>query len=133
MAFKTKLVSVFKVKVDGKPSVSYRRFDTKAGKAKPKLIIGVPGALLSKFKSKDGDRFSLMIGDGADAGKAMIVKDKDGLAGGRKFGLGEGCWTFRFGFVPMLGSAAAEKETVDLVAESADSIIITMPPWFKAV
>lgn len=137
MAFKTKVESIIKVKVDGKPSISYRRRKTKKRltpnpDTPPALIIGVPSVLLSKFKNKDGDRYVLMLGDGPDAKKAMIVKDKDGACKAAHFGRPPGCFSFRFGYLPMMGMNAAEKEFVEVVAETADSITITLPAWFKA-
>lgn len=130
MGFKTKVVSIVKIKIDGKPSISYRKNATKAGGNKPKLIIGIPGAILHKFKHMESDTFSLMLGDGSDAGKAMILRDKTGVCKAHKFGAGTGALSFKFGFVPSIGMDAVDKEQVELVAETADSITITLPPWF---
>lgn len=108
-------------------SISYRRIGTRNGRSKmPKLIIGLPAAVLTGFKPKESQLFTLQVGSGADAGKARIVPATEGV----KAMVRRGGATFRFGYVPMLGDDQAEKEFVAVKA-TKDGFEIVLPAWFK--
>lgn len=112
-------------------SISYLRTERKKGPAKggkPRLLIAIPTTLSGVTKKK---HFMLQFGTGKDAGKARIsgqnaankhtVERKDLLHAS----------TFNFGYVPMLGDGAAQKEHVPVRKISDDEFEIDLPPWFK--
>ncbi len=118
-------------------SISYRRNLTKHGKNRnPKLIIGIPKSVCALFKSSTKDKktppefyYEFHIGTGTDKGKARILKTNPGSVGVRATIL-KGGMVLRFGYVPMLGSSAAEKDMVE-VKTIDDGFEITLPSWFK--
>lgn len=123
-------------------SVSYARPQGRGGdKARrPRLVIGVPGAVLEGLKIPADQRFVFAIGSGKDAGKARIVMAADGPASLRRIDRhgpkGNGGGVFRFGHVPALGTDAAVKEFVasrilDPKKEGGAVIEIDCPPWLK--
>lgn len=122
--------TIAKAMKDVRASISYRRnLNTKkATSANPKLVVGIPQAVMNGFKPKANDLYALMAGTGADKGRARIVATK---AGGVAPRILKGGAVFRFGFCPMLGSDAAEKEFV--AVKSIDGgFEIELPAWFKA-
>lgn len=113
---------------DVRASISYRKSDTKHGRSKnPKLIVGIPKAISGDFKPKATQLFNMLIGHGADAGKARILPATDGV----KPTLLKGGAIFRFGFVPMLGQDAAEKDFVAVKTHGA-GFELELPAWFKS-
>lgn len=112
-------------------SISYRRLKYKTGaKMKdPKLVINIPKAFTEGMTIVKGDRFVLMVGDGDDTGKAQLIKASNGE--GSKVQVFAGCVSLRFGYVPMLGHDAAEKEDVD-VRQVTGGFEIDLPAWFSA-
>ena len=84
--------------------------------------------IAENFKPKANQRYALQVGTGADVGKARIEPI---TAGGVTPSIVKGGVTFRFGYVPMLGSDAAEKEFIEARATKT-GFEIDLPPWFKA-
>ena len=83
---------------------------------------------MADFKAKKDQPFTLSVGTGTDAGKARISPAVKGVVPTHFLhGL-----VFRFGYVPMLGTDAAEKEFVAVKAIGKDGFEIDLPPWFKA-
>ena len=113
-----------------KGSLSYRRLKYKTGAKQrdPKLLISIPRYFTEGMTIVKGDRYILMIGDGDDAGKARLLKSDNG--GGSKVAVFSGCVSLRFGFVPMLGHDAAEKEDVE-VRQCEGGFEIDLPQWFN--
>lgn len=111
-------------------SISYRRpwRKNKSAEILPRLVIGIPKALAGGFTVAVTDRFAINLGTGCDAGKVHIVRSSTGGGTAKEF---KGAVTFRFGFIPMLGSDAAEKEFV-ISKPIRDGFEITLPPWFKS-
>lgn len=110
-------------------TISYRKIITKSGRAKlPRLIIGIPAAVVNGGgKLKANATFALKVGTGADKGKARILPAPEGVTAR----LLKGGITFRFGYLPMLGTDQAEREFVE--ARSIDGgFEIDLPAWFKA-
>jgi len=95
----------------------------------PKLVISIPKHFTEGVTVVKGDRYVLMIGDGDDAGKARVMKSSNGE--GSKVQVFSGCISLRFGYVPMLGHDAAEKEDVD-VRQVPGGFEIDLPSWFSA-
>ncbi len=123
------VATIAKPMKDVQASISYRKNTTKHGRSKnPKLIIGIPKTAMGDFKAKKEQAFSLSLGIGDDAGKARILATAHGgvLATHLKGGI-----VFRFGYVPMLGQDAAEKEFV-AVKSIGDGFEIDLPAWFKS-
>lgn len=112
-------------------SLSYRRLKYKTGaKMKdPKLVITIPRHFTEGVDINKGDRFILMVGDGDDAGKARLMKSPNGE--GSKVQVFSGSVSLRFGFVPMLGHDAAEREDID-VRQVPGGFEIDLPSWFTA-
>ena len=113
-----------------KGSVSYRRLKYKTGAKQrdPKLLISIPKYFTEGMTITKGDRYILLIGDDEDEGKARIIKSTNGE--GSKVQVFSGCVSLRFGFVPMLGHDAAEKEDVE-VRLCDGGFEIDLPVWFK--
>jgi hypothetical protein len=113
-------------------SMSYSRNKTKHSEGKdrtPKLIIAVPVRHVPDLKFVEGQRYTLLLGDGEDAGFALIVPTGDGGGSCRIF---KATLVFWFGFVPMLGDEAFAKESVE--ASPADvngGILIRLPQAFS--
>jgi len=112
-----------------KGSISYRRLKYKNGARQedPRLLITIPKAFTQGMTIAKGDRYVLMIGDGPDAGKARLIKSDDGE--GSKVAIFSGAVSMRFGFVPMLGHDAADKESVE-VRQVDGGFEIDLPVWF---
>lgn len=112
----------------GRPSISYKRPSSKkTGPRPPRLMIGIPGALMPP-KGKVAERYGLSFGSGKDAGRLRIVPDAKGIEPGKRMNF----LTFSFGFVPMLGDEAAEKEFIDgKLLEGGAGWELTLPAWFK--
>lgn len=112
-------------------SLSYKRLKYKNGnKMKdPKLRISIPKHFTEGMTIQKGDRYILMVGDGDDAGKARLVKSANHE--GTKVQIFSGCVTLRFGYVPMLGHDAADKEDID-VRQVPEGFEIDLPEWFRA-
>lgn len=122
------IATIAKPMKDVQASISYRKNTTKTGRSKnPVLIIGIPKTVMGDFKAKKEQPFALSIGKGADAGKARISPATDGVAAKHL----KGGLVFRFGYVPMLGSDAAEKEFVP-VKYTGGNFELDLPAWFKA-
>jgi len=114
-----------------KGSLSYRRLKYKTGAKQkdPRLLISIPRSFTQGMKINKGDRYILMIGDGDDAGKARLLKSPNGE--GSRVQVFSGCVSLRFGYVPMLGHDAAEKEEID-VRQVEGGFEIDLPQWFSA-
>lgn len=113
---------------DSRASISYKRPGKGLrGPAQPRLVIGLPLTICKDFKFGDKQRFALQVGDGADKGKGRIVLAPVGVPAR----ILKGGAVFRFGYVPMLGEDAAEKEFVE-AQPIKDGFEIVLPPWFKA-
>lgn len=95
----------------------------------PKLRISIPKHFTEGMTIQKGDRYILMVGDGDDAGKARLVKSANHE--GTKVQIFSGCVTLRFGYVPMLGHDAADKEDID-VRQVPEGFEIDLPEWFRA-
>lgn len=111
-----------------RPSISYMRFVSERTKKKnmPKLIVGIPRAILGPFKPKAETLYEFHVGSGKDAGRARIVPGKNGVAATTL----KNFIAFRFGFVPALGDEIADKEFVD--GRPIDGgFEIDLPAWFK--
>jgi hypothetical protein len=110
-------------------SISYRRLKYKTGAKQkdPRLLISIPRAFTQGMTITKGDRYILMVGDGDDQGKARLIKSDNG--DGSKVQVFSGCVSLRFGFVPMLGHDAAEKEDVE-VRQCEGGFEIDLPVWF---
>lgn len=111
-------------------SISYRRFGKKLG-GQPRLVIGIPKGIVGDCKLKDGMQFALTLGTGSDLGKLRIAGVDAGGAGAKML---KGSVGFHFGFVPMLGTDAADKEFVEAkLLPGKDPVFeLIAPPWFKA-
>lgn len=110
-------------------SISYRKFDTKKGRGKPpRLLIAIPTTVSGAFAPKSNDTFEFHIGTGEDIGKARIMPGRDGVIPTHFMH----AWVFRFGFVPLLGHDAADKEQVDVKMIGKDTFEIALPKWFKS-
>jgi hypothetical protein len=114
-----------------KGALSYRRLKYKTGAKQrdPRLLISIPKFFTEGMTIKKGDRYELLIGDGADAGKARLIKSENGE--GSRVQVFSGCVSLRFGFVPMLGHDAAEKEDIE-VRQCDGGFEIDLPKWFQA-
>jgi hypothetical protein len=114
-----------------KGSLSYRRLKYKTGAKQrdPKLLISIPKYFTEGMNIKKGDRFVLLVGDGDDSGKARLIRSTNGE--GSLVAVFSGCVSLRFGFVPMLGHDAAEKEDID-VRRCDNGFEIDLPSWFIA-
>jgi hypothetical protein len=112
-------------------SLSYRRLKYKTGARmkEPKLVISIPKHFTDGIVIEKGDRYILMVGDGDDVGKARLMKSSNGE--GSKVQVFAGSVSLRFGFVPMLGHDAAEKEDID-VRQVPGGFEIDLPSWFSA-
>jgi hypothetical protein len=77
---------------------------------------------------KKNDRVALLIGSGNDSGKARLAKGNGGVAVAHV--LRGGGILLRFGYVPMLGADAAEREELDFRA-AGENFEFDLPPWFK--
>jgi hypothetical protein len=127
MAFET-LPTIAAPAKDAMASISYRLPFSKHGRSKtPRLIIGIPGPIAGNFKPKASQLFALQIGDGSDQGKARIVEAGEGVSPRML----RGGAAFRFGYVPVLGQNAAEKEYVAAKAIKG-GFELTLPKWFVA-
>jgi hypothetical protein len=117
--------------VKTKGSLSYRRVKYKNGAKQrdPRLLITIPKAFTGGMDIKKGDHFVLLIGDGPDTGKARLIRSENGE--GSRVAIFSGAVSMRFGFVPMLGHDAAEKEDVD-VRQVEGGFEIDLPQWFAA-
>jgi len=111
-------------------SLSYRRLKYKNGNKMrdPKLLISIPKYFTEGMSIKKGDLYVLLVGDGEDAGKARLIKSTKGE--GSRVAVFSGCVSLRFGFVPMLGHDAAEKEEID-VRQCDGGFEIDLPQWFN--
>jgi hypothetical protein len=96
-------------------------------KSVPRLIICLP-AMVNNGMIKKNDRVGLLIGTGNDTGKARLVKDNGGAAVAHV--LRGGGILLRFGYVPMLGADAAEREELDFRAVGGN-FEFDLPLWFK--
>lgn len=140
------LITVAAAPKDAMASISYRRAEIgKKLNPHPKLIVGIPAKYCPHNKAstpgkKDAAKvgsmtpglWSFMVGTGTDAGKARIMPSATGVHGRI---LRAGSMAFRFGFVPMLGKDAADKEFVDVRTVMSDKGMgfeIDLPPWFKS-
>lgn len=138
------LITVAAAPKDALASISYRRAEIgKKLNPHPKLIVGIPAKYCPHNKSSTPKKdaqvgkltpglWSFMVGTGTDAGKARIMPSATGVHGRM---LKAGAMAFRFGYVPMLGKDAAEKEFVEVRAVMSDKgqgFEIDLPPWFKA-
>ncbi len=94
----------------------------------PKLVIGVPKAFGTELKLNGADRFVLQTGTGAQAGKLRIMRNANGV---KPTKVRAGALVFHFGYVPMLGDDAAEKEFV-IVKQVENGFELDAPAWFKA-
>lgn len=112
-------------KIRGRAATAGPQLGKKAA-AKPTLIIWVPGERVPNLKFTKKQIFSLLIGDGADTGFAMISPAKEGTGTMTPFKSG---FVFRFGYVPYLGDEAFEKELVE-VSVDTDGLLLTLPPCF---
>jgi hypothetical protein len=112
-----------------KGSLSYRRLKYKTGAKQrdPRLLISIPRAFTDGMTITKGDRYVLLVGDGDDTGKARLLRSTNG--DGSKVQVFSGCVSLRFGFVPMLGHDAAEKEDID-VRQCEGGFEIELPKWF---
>ena len=126
MAFKEVLVTVRGDKITA-ATISYRRNKRAKTKGPPNLIIGIPSSIAAGSVT-DGDCYQMLLGDGADAGRARIVRCADG--GGPRAHVLRGSVTFRFGHVPSLGPDAADKETLS-VERIDDGFELELPKWFN--
>ena len=122
---------IAKAEKDSCASISYRRSSSKRGGGRPRLVIGLPRAVCDGAVIKPGQLFTLQLGTGDDAGKGRIVPT---TSGGVQCKLLKGGAVFRFGFVPMLGTDAAEKEFVAVrqLPKSTGGFEVDLPAWFKA-
>jgi hypothetical protein len=115
--------------VKTKGSLSYRRVKYKTGAKQkdPRLLITIPKFFTTGMDIKKGDHFVLMIGDGEDVGKARLIKSTNGE--GSRVAIFSGAVSLRFGYVPMLGHDAADKEDID-VRQCEGGFEIDLPRWF---
>lgn len=104
-------------------SISYRR-NQRSGI--PRLIISIPKVIAADTIGVN-DCFRLQLGTGGDKGKARLVRIK----GGTPVCIQRGGVTLRFGFVPMLGNSAAEKEEIEIRPIDL-GFEFDLPAWFKA-
>lgn len=112
-------------------SIGYRRETRKgADKNRPRLVIRIPKSLTESFKPKPGQRFVLALGNGNDIGKARILPAVNGDTGSLAY-CKEGSAVFNFGFVPLLGTDAADLDHVE-VKPIQNGFEIDLPPWFKS-
>lgn len=113
-------------------SLSYRKARLKGGDARPRLVLGIPKRAMDGKKVKAEQAFALLIGDGNDKGKARVIFAATGPAMRQ---LKTGGASIRFGFVPMLGNDAAEKEFIGIRAiehGGHPAFELDLPKWFKA-
>ncbi len=119
-----------------KASISYMRFRREGKKKKqeheytPRLVIGIPKAVVTAPKKMAAQSYVLQIGSGNDAGKARLLPAANGNGvTPREL---KGALAFRFGYVPLLGDSVADREMVDVKALSGGGFELTLPAWFKA-
>lgn len=112
-------------------SISYRRLKYKNGakQREPRLLITIPRHFTGGMTIQKGDRFTLWIGDGEHSGKARLLRSENGE--GSRVAIFSGAVSMRFGFVPMLGHDAADKEEID-VRQVEGGFEIDLPEWFAA-
>lgn len=127
MPFTNPLVTVPGGRI-AKASLSYRRNKRAKVKGMPNLVIGIPKDIAAGLV-KSGDAFTMLLGDGADKGKAHLVRtDRDDGAVATVL---RGSVVLRFGHVPMLGSDAAEKEAIELQPlDGGFGFELELPKWF---
>lgn len=110
-----------------KASISYRRFEGKAGRVGlPKLTIGIPKSVALNF-NPTGKTYGFFVGEGEHKGKALIRSHIVGTTAR----VVKGGVTFRFGYSPYLGNEAAERSAIDCRADDHGGFEIDLPPWFK--
>jgi hypothetical protein len=120
-----------------KASISYMRYAVREGKKRrrpeneylPRLVIGIPKAVVTAAKKATSQAYVLQIGAGADAGRARLMPSDKGSVTPREL---RGGLAFRFGYVPLLGNAIADREYVDVKALPGGGFEIALPAWFKA-
>ena len=109
-------------------SISYKRNSrSRNKKSPPRLIICLP-ATINNGNIRKNDRVALLVGTGADEGKARLLKGNSGAAIAHL--LRGGGVLLRFGYVPMLGLDQAEREQLDFRADG-DGFEFDLPAWFK--
>jgi|GEM_PF-2223514 hypothetical protein len=120
-----------------KASISYTRYPIREGRRRrkpeseylPRLVIGIPKAAVTAAKKAASQAYVLQIGAGADAGKARLLPCDKGQVRPREL---KGGLAFRFGYVPLLGNAIADREYVDVKALPGGGFEIALPAWFRA-
>ena len=115
---------------ESRVSISYKRKKSaRWAEPRPSLYIGIPRAVAEGFTPKKDSTYELQRGTGADAGKARIAPATNGS--GRTLAPVKGGYVIRFGYVPYLGTSAAETDYVNARVVDGHAIEIDLPPWFK--
>ena len=99
--------------------------------SKPRLVITLPTTICGTAKA---DRWSLMLGTGADAGKLRVKGLPKNAAGkqGVKPTEMKNCFKWNFGFVPKLGEDHFDGERRPVKKLSDDEFEIDVPAsWFE--
>lgn len=115
--------------------VTYMRPARKAAKGenydrtgvRPRLYITIPTTICGAAKSK---KFKLMLGSGADKGKARIMGD-DGAKIGVKPHEFKYAFRFNFGYVPKFGDDIFDDERVPVRRISAEVFEFDLPTCLK--
>lgn len=109
---------------------------TKGGKSQPRLTITIPTTVCGVSKS---DYFILMIGNGDDAGKVLLVGERSLLfpkkPSGSQVKVAQLKHAFRwcFGFVPLLGEDIFDGERFPVKRNEDETFEITTPVDFFGV
>jgi hypothetical protein len=115
---------------EGRVSISYKRKKSaRWQEPRPSLYVGIPREIAKGFTPKKDAAYEFQRGTGQDEGKARIAPAKNG--GGKTLACVKGGYVIRFGFVPYLGTSAAETDYVAARIVDGHSIEIDLPPWFK--
>jgi hypothetical protein len=110
-------------------SISYKRNSRSRNnkKSPPRLIICLP-TIVNNGAIQKNDRVNLLIGTGSDEGRARLTKAKS--EGALAYMMRGGAILLRFGYVPMLGLDAAEREQLEFRA-NGEGFEFDLPAWFK--
>lgn len=108
--------------------ISYER--KKGGKTaqqhrRPMLMVTIPTTICGAAKEKTHE---FCVGTGSDAGKARVRPSKSAKA--VKPTEFKNAFTWRFGYVPRLGTDAAAGDRVLVRKINDDEFEIDLPPWF---